>query len=91
MKQVAVFGYNRLSVEVISRLDKQQYQMIVIDHIAEHIQLAEEDGFQVANIDFRVDDDLRSVGIGSSVDTLFCFFEEDSENVFLTLSASALD
>jgi voltage-gated potassium channel len=91
MKQVAVFGYNRLSVEVISRLDKQQYHIIVIDHIAEHIQLAEENGFEVANIDFRVDDDLRSVGIGSSIDTLFCFFEEDSENVFLTLSARALD
>ena len=38
MKQVAVFGYNRLSVEVVSRLDKQQYQIIVIDHVAEHIE-----------------------------------------------------
>lgn len=32
MKQIAVFGYNRLSFEAISRLDKEFYGIVVIDH-----------------------------------------------------------
>lgn len=91
MKPVAVFGYNPMSYEAISRLDQAKYQLIVIDHNPANIELAKENGFETANIDFRSDEDLISVGIGSQIETLFCFFEEDSENVFLTLSARALD
>lgn len=91
MKNIAVFGYNRLSFEAISRLDKELYQITVIDHDPAKAALARESGFETANIDFRSDDDLKLVGIGGHVDTLFCFFDTDSENVFLTLSARALD
>ncbi|WP_020484159.1 potassium channel family protein [Methylomonas sp. MK1] len=91
MKNVAVFGYNRLSFEAISRLDKELYQITVIDHDPAKATLARENGFETANIDFRSDDDLKLIGIGAHIDTLFCFFDTDSENVFLTLSARALD
>jgi voltage-gated potassium channel len=91
MKHVAVFGYNRLSFEAVSRLDKEVYHIIVIDHKPEQLALAREHGLETSSIDFRSDEDLKSVGIGSTIDTLFCFFDEDSQNVFLTLSARALD
>jgi voltage-gated potassium channel len=91
MKHVAVFGYNRLSFEAVSRLDKEVYQIVVIDHNPVQLAQARENGLETTNIDFRSDDDLKSVGIGSHIDTIFCFFDEDSENVFLTLSARALD
>lgn len=91
MKQIAVFGYNRLSFEAISRLDKEFYRIVVIDHDPAKAALARENGFETANIDFRSDDDLRLAGVGGLIDTLFCFFDTDSENVFLTLSARALD
>ncbi|QSB01449.1 NAD-binding protein [Methylomonas sp. EFPC1] len=91
MKNIAVFGYNRLSFEAISRLDKELYQITVIDHDPTKAALARENGFETANIDFRSDDDLKLIGIGAHIDTLFCFFDTDSENVFLTLSARALD
>ncbi|MDT4289417.1 NAD-binding protein [Methylomonas sp. MO1] len=91
MKNIAVFGYNRLSFEAISRLDKELYQITVIDHDPAKATLARENGFETANIDFRSDDDLKLIGIGAHIDTLFCFFDTDSENVFLTLSARALD
>lgn len=91
MKNIAVFGYNRLSFEAISRLDKELYQIVVVDHDPIKAALARENGFETANIDFRSDDDLRLAGIGSNIDTLFCFFDTDSDNVFLTLSARALD
>lgn len=91
MKRIAVFGYNRLSFEALSRLDKELYQIVVIDQNPAKAALARENGFETADIDFRSDDDLKSIGIGDSIETLFCFFDTDSENVFLTLSARALD
>ncbi len=91
MKHIAVFGYNRLSFEAISRLDKELFQITVIDQNPAKTALAAENGFETANIDFRSGDDLKLIGIGSHIDTLFCFFDADSENVFLTLSARALD
>lgn len=91
MKKIAVFGYNRLSFEAISRLDPEQHQVLVIDHEPGQTALAAENGFATATIDFRSDDDLKSIGIGSDIDILFCFFDDDFDNVFLTLSARALD
>ena len=91
MRRVAIFGYNPMSYEAISRIDQSRYQLLVLDHQAEHIDRAKENGFATQIADFRSDDDLREVGIGGDIDTLFCFFEQDSQNVFLTLSARALD
>lgn len=91
MKKVAVFGYNRVSYEALSRLNKDAYQIVIVDHNPLQAALAYENGFETANIDFRSDEDLKSIGIGRDVDVLFCFFDDDSENVFLTLSARALD
>ncbi len=91
MKKVAVFGYNRLSFEALSRLDKERYQILVVDQNPDKLMLARENGFETADIDFRSDDDLKRIGVGQSIETLFCFFDTDSENVFLTLSARALD
>ena len=41
-------------------------------------------------MDFRSDDSLHKMGIGHDIETIFCFFPEDSENVFLIISARAI-
>lgn len=91
MKNIAVFGYNRLSYEAIKRIDPENHIIKVYDYKPANIDLALEKGINAAMIEFRSDDDLKAIGIGSSVDTLFCCLDEDSENVFLTLSARGLD
>jgi voltage-gated potassium channel len=91
MKKIAVFGYNRLSFEAVSRLDCDSHEILIVDHDPEHAAQAAEKGFATAMMDFRRDEDLKSIGIGHDVDILFCFFDQDSDNVFLTLSARALD
>jgi voltage-gated potassium channel len=40
---------------------------------------------------FRNDDELRAIGIGAEIAIIFCFFPHDGDNVFLTISARALD
>jgi len=76
-----------MSVEAINHLDCDC--VIVVDQDPERLKHAEENGLNTAYIDYRSDDDLKSIGIGKDTETLFCFFAKD--NVFLTLSARAID
>ncbi len=90
-KKVAVFGYNRLSFEAIQKLDLEVYQLIVLDRDKNHVDNAREAGIEAFCIDFRNDNDLIAAGIGKDIEILFCFFPSDGDNVFLILSARALD
>lgn len=89
--KIAVFGYNRLSFDAISRLDQKLHEIIIIETDASLLALAENKGFTVISIDFRQDEELKSIGIGQDIKTIFCFLQTDLENVFLTLSARAID
>ncbi len=91
MKKIAVFGYNPLSFEAISRLDQDLYDIVVVETDPALVLLAEENGFQLISVDFRSDDNLKAIGIGRDIAIIFCFLPEDSANVFLTLSARAID
>jgi len=90
-KKIIVFGYNNLSYEAISRLDQKSHDVLIIETDLSLKKSAEEKGFKTENIDFRSDKNLKSIGIGRSIDVIFCFLLEDSSNVFLTLSARAID
>lgn len=91
MKNIAVFGYNRLSMEALSRLDTEMNHVVVVVQDEAQSERVEEHGFKSVLIDFRNDDELKSMGLGKTIDTIFCFLPKDSENVFLTLSARAID
>ncbi len=91
IKRIAIFGYNRLSFDAISRLDQKSHDILIIETDPSLIKLAKEKAFKTTSIDFRSDGDLKSIGIGQDIDIIFCFLPNDSENVFLTLSARAID
>ena len=91
MKRIAVFGYSIMSLEVMSRLNEDQYSLVFIGKDESEAVLVAEKGFDAKIIDFRNDDALKSIGIGADVDIIFCFYPKDSDNVFLTISARAID
>ncbi len=91
MKKIAVFGYNRLSFEATSRLDTDLHDIVVIETDSELAAVAQQKGYKTESIDFRDDEALKSLGIGRDIHSVFCFLEDDSKNIFLTLSARALD
>lgn len=91
MKRIAVFGYSIMSLEVMNRLNKDRYSLVFIGKDESEAALMVENGFETKIIDFRNDEALKSIGIGTNVDIVFCFYPRDSDNVFLTISARALD
>ncbi len=91
MKKIVIFGYNVLSFDAITRLDNTLNDILVVEADPVLFASAEEKGINISAINFRSDDELKSIGIGQDVDIIFCFLPNDSENVFLTLSARAID
>lgn len=89
--KIALFGCNRLGLQAASHLNRREYDFVLVDRNKTRVRVAQEQGFQATLVDYRDDEALRAIGIGQDIGTIFCFFAEDSENVFLTISARALD
>ncbi|MCB1761705.1 MAG: TrkA family potassium uptake protein [Gammaproteobacteria bacterium] len=87
---IALFGYYRSAVEVASYLRSGDYRVVIIDNMPENLRKAQEAGYETAELDFRNDAELAKLGLGETINTIFCLFPDDAENVFLTLSARAL-
>jgi len=90
MKHIAVFGYSIMSLEVMKRLRQSKNSLVFIGGNDAEASLMAEQGFATQVIDFRNDEELKAIGIGGTVDVLFCFYPTDSDNVFLTISARAI-
>ncbi len=86
----ALFGCNPLAIEVAWRLSMVKLPFVLLDRDAELVKLAESEGLSAQQLDYTDDDALRDVGIGSHIEGVFCMLREDSENVFLAISARAL-
>lgn len=87
----ALFGCNPLAIEVARRLTLARTPFVMLDRDAALVEAAHKEGMLARQIDYTDDDALRDVGIGSHIEGVFCLFAEDSENVFLAISARALD
>jgi len=87
----ALFGCNPLAIEVARRLTVARTPFVMLDSDAALVEAAHKEGMLARQIDYTDDDALRDVGIGSHIEGVFCLFAEDSENVFLAISARALD
>jgi voltage-gated potassium channel len=90
MKRIVIFGYSIMSVAVMTRLQDNHYCVLFVGQDDKEAELMAAQGFISQVIDFRNDEELKAIGIGSGVDVIFCFFPNDSDNVFLTISARAL-
>ncbi|MBI5331348.1 MAG: TrkA family potassium uptake protein [Betaproteobacteria bacterium] len=87
----ALFGCNPLAIEVAWRLSLVQQPFVMLDRDPAMVELARQEGLVAGRIDYTDDDALRAAGIGSHIEGVFCLLGEDSENVFLAISARALD
>lgn len=91
MKRIAVFGYSVMSLETMSYLHPERYSILFVAKDENEADAVAVRGFATTVMDFRNDDDLRTIGIGKDIDIVFCFYPSDSDNVFLTISARAID
>ncbi len=91
MCELVIFGYAKTAKELAHLLREKGRCCQIISHRASAVQEAQIDGFESHWFDLTQDSDLKEIGIGNGVKTLFCMDEELDQNLFATLSARALD
>ncbi len=89
--RAVVFGCNALSVEVVTHMHHQEWDLVLAARDSECLDRVKSQGVACRVVDPTSDAELRSLGVGGEVMTVFALFEEEADNVFLTISVKYLD
>ncbi len=91
MRKIVLFGYSKTGREIAKLLLNDEYEVTIIDENPLLVALANEEGFFARHTSFKDDKILIEVGIGNGAEVLFCVSDDDSLNLFVTLSARNID
>ncbi len=91
MRKIVLFGYSKTGREIAKLLLVDEYEVTIIDENPMQVALANEEGFFGRHTTLKDDKVLVEVGIGGEAEVLFCVSDDDSLNLFVTLSARNLD
>lgn len=86
-----IFGCGAMGHEVAMQLAERGIANCLYSNDPDDVANMLARGLDAALLDHTDDDKLRRAGIGDWVETIFCLFSEEPQNLFLTLSARALD
>ncbi len=90
MSRVVVFGYSKSGRDLAKELKMLGYEVVILDIDQEAHVRAVRDRYE-SYYDSTIDDELlTTIGIGYSVEALFCMSGKNAENLFVTLSARYL-
>ncbi|MDX2507776.1 MAG: NAD-binding protein [Gammaproteobacteria bacterium] len=90
-RKVLLFGCNSLVNEVSRQLTSREWDISIVSQDEECIKRLDAKKITFKDVDYTDDKQLKSLGIGNDVDTVFSFFEEDAKNVYLIISAKDID
>ena len=90
-KRILLFGVDTLGLDVATQLQGKGQDLMLVSDDAQALAAVAAKGFRTKQVDYRDDEGLRTLGIGRDVGLIFCLLPQDSQNVFLTISARALD
>jgi len=90
-RETLIFGCGAMGHEVAMQLAERGIHADLYSYHPDEVASIQAKGLQATLLDHTDDDKLRSIGIGDWVKTLFCLFGDEPQNLFLTLSARALD
>jgi voltage-gated potassium channel len=91
MRKIVLFGFSKTGREIAKLLLNDEYEVTIIDENPLQVALANEEGFFARHTSLKDDKVLIEVGIGDGAEVLFCVSDDDSLNLFVTLSARNLD
>jgi voltage-gated potassium channel len=89
--ETLIFGCSAMGQEVAMQLAEKHIDVYLYSNDPDEVGAVLAKGLQAGVVDHTDDDKLRHVGIGKWVKTIFCLFSDEPQNLFVTLSARALD
>lgn len=90
-RKIVIYDYSPSARELVRNLRFSTDSVIVVARTKDEYEAAVEDGLELFFSDLSDDKNLRDIGIGSDVTDFFCVTDDDDLNLFITLSARAID
>ncbi len=90
-RETLIFGCGAMGHEVAVQLAERGIDVALYGNEPDEVANLLAKGLSAVLLDHTNDDNLRQIGIGDWVETVFCLFSDEPQNLFLTLSARALD
>lgn len=91
MAKILIIGYGRVGSTIANNLDFCKEDVVIVDYNSHACMQAKNDGFTAIESSMESDEELISVGVGSSMMYLYCVSGSDDLNIFITLTARFLD
>ncbi len=90
-KKIIIYGYAKTASVIVKTLHLRKEDSTFVVNSQEKAKWAEDNGYTAIFSDLSEDENLRNIGISKDVEILFCMSKDYNENLFVTLSARALD
>ena len=90
--EIIIFGYKHLGQEIARQLSIKNDNFIIASNDMVDFKKAQKDELNAYYLEDITDDkELIKLGITENIKYIFCVSEDESNNIFLTISARALD
>lgn len=89
-QSIVIFGGGQQGMAIAKWFGERADEVLIVTTNPLEKSEVEKEGFNATAMEYCLDENLQAIGIGQWVNTIFCMFSEDAQNVFVTLSARAL-
>ena len=90
-QKVLLLGYGRYGEPIAQQLEAQDYEVYVADENKESLKHASQHGLQnLLLVDIENDEQLTDIIFDNGIDLIFCTFDEEEKNIYLTITFKAL-
>lgn len=89
--RVLVFGYGKYGENIADQLRFNKYDVYIVENNNRNIRRARRDGFEnIIKIDLEDDDEILKILLENDFKKVFCAFDDEEENIYLTITLRAL-
>ena len=90
-QKILLFGYGRYGEPIAQQLEAQGYEVYVADENKESLKHASQHNIQnLLLVDIENDEQLSDIIFDYGIDLIFCTFDEEEKNIYLTITFKAL-
>ncbi len=90
-RKILLLGYGRYGEPIVQQLESQGYEVYVADEEKESLKHASQHNIEnLLLVDIENDEQLSDIIFDYGIDLVFCTFDDEEKNIYLTITFKAL-
>jgi len=89
--KILLFGYGRYGEQIAKQLRNSNYELYIAEYDKKNLKHASMDGFEhILVVDIENDEELTNILLDNGFKKIFCAFDNEEENIYLTITFKAI-